>query len=338
MRKLNFRSLCPEDIERVLEIDSSNVGHSLRGFFDKHMTAAIDAPEDFITCAACDCEKILGFAIIRMMKDDFVSAKAVAVIDTFSVDPAVRGQGIAKSLMVGIEHRVAKRNTLALRAEIDWTNYDLIRFLAETHFVLAPIQIATRDTSLFPEIHKGKSRVKIGGHWQALDAGGTDQGTQHRDKILYRSLKEEDLENVVHLDQKLSGRDHSSYFHSKFQRSLLKSGTGVSLVAEKKDILIGFIMARIDCGGSDKPNQIAVIDTIGVLPAEKKTGIDRALLTHLLLNLSKLQIGLLHTQIEWHQLELRKFLQNCDFELSQRLVLEKQITGAPSSLNDRISV
>jgi ribosomal protein S18 acetylase RimI-like enzyme len=143
--------------------------------------------------------------------------------------------------------------------------------------------------------------------------------------VLTRSLQEEDLANVARLDQKLSGWDRSAYYRNKFQEMLVESGIRVSLVAEKKDLLAGFIMARVDYGEFGRPLPSAVIDTIGVHPAEKGSGVGRALLAQLLINLAILQVEALHTQIQWQQHELHGFLKGCGFTPSQRLVLTKQI-------------
>ncbi|MGK2906478.1 MAG: GNAT family N-acetyltransferase, partial [Desulfuromonadales bacterium] len=100
------------------------------------------------------------------------------------------------------------------------------------------------------------------------------------------------------------------------------------LVAQKKDLVAGFIMARLDYGEFGKPIQTAVIDTIGVHPAEQGTGVGQALLAQLLINLSTLQVESLRTQIQWNQAGLHKFLQSCGFTPSQRLVLNKNILEA----------
>jgi ribosomal protein S18 acetylase RimI-like enzyme len=141
--------------------------------------------------------------------------------------------------------------------------------------------------------------------------------------VAIRSLQEKDLAEVIRLDRKLSGQDRSAYYQKKFQEMLVETGIRVSLVAEKKDLLAGFIMARLDYGEFGKPIQTAAIDTIGVHPAEKGTGVGQALLSQLLANLAILQVGSLRTQIRWQQHDLHSFLQGCGFLPTQRLVLSR---------------
>lgn len=325
MSKLTFRSLCPEDLTQVTAIDSRIVGQPRKGFFEKRLTVATAAPEGFITCAACDGENLKGYAFARVQEGDFGSAETVAVLDVLGVDPDARGQGVGKSLLAGIEQRMAKKTIATLRTEINWSEQEMTGFFSATGFTLAPIQIVARDTSELPEHVEEMSQVKMDGYWQVHGAGGNDYDTLCRDKVLLRSLKEDDLADVVRLDKKLSGYDRTAYYRSKFQEMLVESGIRISLVAEKKDLLAGFIMARVDYGEFGKPIQTAVIDTIGVDPAEKGTGVGKALLSQLLINLSTLQVESLRTQIQWQQAELHKFLQGCGFEPSQRLVLSKEV-------------
>lgn len=326
MDNLTFRSLYPEDLEQVAAIDSQIVGKPRRGFFIKRLAVAVEAPEGFITCAACAGDKLLGYAFARVQDGDFGSAQTVAVLDVLGVDRGSRGRGVGKALLAGIECRMTKKHIYTLRTEIDWTDHDMTRFFAATAFRLAPIQSVSRDTTALPVKVEEVSSMKMDGYWRVHGAGGNDFDTLGRDRVPIRSLREEDLDAVVRLDRKLSGQDRSAYYHRKFQEMLVEAGIRVSLVADKKDLIAGFIMARVDYGEFGRPIQSAVIDTVGVHPAEKGSGIGRALLSQLLINLATLQVEALHTQIQWQQHELHGFWRNCGFAPAQRLVLSKQIT------------
>lgn len=325
MSQLTIRSLCPDDLDAIATIDSRNVGRPRRGFFEKRLIVATSAPEAFLTCAACDGDEVCGYAFARVQDGDFGSTETVAVLDVLGVDPAAQGAGVGRELLDGIERRMAKKGIATLRTEINWRDHGMTRFFAASDFRLAPIQIVTRDTSKLPEKIEEMSQVKIDGYWQVHGPGGNDYDTLSRDRVTTRSLREQDLAGVIRIDRELSGRDRSDYYRSKFQEMLVESGIRVSLVAEKKDLLAGFVMARVDYGEFGKPIQTAVIDTIGVHPAEKGTGVGKALMSQLLANLSVLQVESLHTQIQWRQHDLHSFLQGCGFVPSQRLVLSKQL-------------
>jgi ribosomal protein S18 acetylase RimI-like enzyme len=325
MGQLTFRSLYPEDLEQVAAIDSQIVGKPRRGFFVKRLAVAMETPEAFISCAACAEDKLCGYALARVLDGDFGSTHKVAVLDVLGVDSEAQRQGIGKALLAGIERRMLKKSIHTLRTEINWADHAMTGFFAATDFKLAPLQIVSRNTAALPENVAELSSVKMDGYWQVHGPGGNDYDTLCRDRVLIRSLQEDDLANVVRLDRKLSGQDRSSYYQNKFQEMLVETGIRVSLVAEKKDLLAGFIMARVDYGEFGKPISSAVIDTIGVHPAETGNGIGRALLSQLLINLAILQVETVHTQIQWQQHDLHGFLKGCGFAPSQRLVLSKQI-------------
>lgn len=325
MTNLTFRSLSPEDRKHVSAIDSRIVGRPRRGFFEKRLAVATAAPEGFITSAACDGESLVGYAFARVQDGDFGSDQRLAVLDVIGVDPAAQGQGVGRQLLAGIEQRMAKKNIATLRTEIDWSDHAMTRFFSGAEFKLAPIQVVARDTSALPERVEELSRVKMDGYWRVHGPGGNDYDTLSRDRVSIRALQEADLAAVVRIDKQFSGQDRSAYYRSKFKEMLVESGIRVSLVAERKDLVAGFIMARLDYGEFGKPIQTAVIDTLGVHPAEKGTGVGQALLSQLVNLLSTLQVESLRTQVQWQQHGLHSFLQGCGFAPSQRLVLTKQI-------------
>lgn len=325
MKDLVFRSLNPADLEQVSAIDSRIVGQPRRGFFEKRLAVAMAAPEAFLTCAAVVGSRLVGYAFARIQNGDFGSDQTLAVLDVLGVDPALQGQGVGKALLAGIEQRADKKGIATLRTEIDWVDHRMIRFFSATNFKLAPIQVVARDTSVLPEHVEELATVRMDGYWRVHGPGGNDFDTLSRDRVLIRSLKEADLPAVVRIDRQLSGQDRTAYYHGKFQEMLVESGIRVSLVAERKDLLAGFIMARVDYGEFGRPIQTAVIDTIGVDPAETGTGVGQALLAHLLNQLSTLRVEVLRTQIQWRQHELHSFLQSSGFAPSQQLVLTKQL-------------
>ncbi len=73
-----------------------------------------------------------------------------------------------------------------------------------------------------------------------LDAGvpdfsgpeGDDFEALSRDRLPIRSLREDDLDSIVRIDKKLSGRDRRDYFVAKLREAMSETGVRISLVAE----------------------------------------------------------------------------------------------------------
>src|SRR5579864_4928040 len=75
-----------------------------------------------------------------------------------------------------------------------------------------------------------------------------DFGPLARDKVPVRAMKENDLLAMIAIDRQITGRDRSEYFKQKFEEALYESDVRVSLVADRDERPVGFIMARVDLG------------------------------------------------------------------------------------------
>jgi len=174
----------------------------------------------------------------------------------------------------------------------------------------------------------------LGGH--RLDAGvpdfsgaeGDDFEALSRDRYPVRSLREDDLEAIVRIDEKLTGHDRSGYFKAKLREVMSETGVRVSLVAEVDGRPAGYVMARVDYGDFGRAEPGAVIDTIGVDPGLGHHGVGTALLSQLLANLDSLHVERVQTRVTWNNLSLLGFLDRNGFVPAQQLVLAKVIDPA----------
>jgi GNAT superfamily N-acetyltransferase len=327
MANFKLRSLCPADLDRVSDIESKIAGSPRRPFFEKRLALATAQPESFITCGAEEGGTLLGFAFARIQGGDFGKLGTLAVLDNLNVDPDAQGKGVGKAVMSGIEHRMKTKHISTLKTEAVWTNRAMTGFFSAAGFRLAASQIIERDTSLLREEVAEVTTIRMDSRWQVhSSAGGNDYDRLNRDRVLVRSFKQEDLAAVVRIDGKLTGQDRSAYYAAKSREVLDESGIRVSVVSEDDGIVTGFIMARVDFGEFGKLDAQAVIDTIGVHPAYKGSGIGHALLSQLLLNLSTLKVESVRTQVSWENSDLHRFLHRCGFSPSQRLILTKAVS------------
>jgi ribosomal protein S18 acetylase RimI-like enzyme len=302
MPDLTLRSLYPEDIHQVAEIESSLAGSPRLFFLEKRLAAASAIPENFITCAVTDNKKLAGYGFARVLEGEFGAKSAMAVLDTVGVAPEYQGRGIGRMILSGIERRMKNRNLNVIMTQTLWSRHAMIRFFAATGFSMATGQIIERDTS---------------------PLSGDTAGVVPR--IVVRSLKGTDIAAIDRIDTKLTGLDRSAYYAFKFREMLDDSGARVSMVAENEGIITGYIMARIDYGEFGQVGKAAVIDTIGVHPDYAGTGVGHELLSQLVLNLASLQVEVVRTKVEHENSGLRNFLSGCGFKPSQRLILTKEI-------------
>lgn len=166
-----------------------------------------------------------------------------------------------------------------------------------------------------PERVGGDAEVNYG------KAAAPDFGPLARDRIPVRAMKRSDLTALVQIDSRVTGADRSAYFESKLNEALNESDIRVSLVAEIGGQPVGFIMARVDFGEFGSVEPVAVLDTIGVDPDYRRSGIGRALLSQLLVNLGSLRVETIRSELAWNEHELLGFLERCGFGVSQRLCI-----------------
>ena len=144
--------------------------------------------------------------------------------------------------------------------------------------------------------------------------------------ILVRNLRPSDLEAVIALDAKNTGRRREDYFRVKLQQNLQETGIKVSLAGEVDGAFAGFLLARVYYGEFGQTEPVAVLDTIDVHPAFRGRGLGSALLEQLRVNLAGLGVASLRTEVGWDDLTLIGFFQHEGFRPAARLCLDLDLT------------
>ena len=141
-------------------------------------------------------------------------------------------------------------------------------------------------------------------------------------RLMVRNLRPEDLDAVVALDARITGRRREEYFKLKLQQNLTESGVKISLAAEWEGIFTGFLLGRVYYGEFGTPEPVAVLDTLGVHPDFRGRGIGAGLLGQLRLNLQGLGVAHLRTEVGWDDQRLLAFFHHEGFRPAQRLCLD----------------
>jgi len=152
-----------------------------------------------------------------------------------------------------------------------------------------------------------------------------DFGPLARDRVPVRAMQESDLPAIVAIDRRITGGERFAYFKAKLAEALFESDIRLSLVAERDERPVGFIMARVDFGEFGCFEPVAVMDTIGVDPDYRQQGVGRALLSQLLVNLNTLRIERVRTEVDWRERELLTFLDQKGFVPAQELCFSRII-------------
>jgi ribosomal protein S18 acetylase RimI-like enzyme len=143
-----------------------------------------------------------------------------------------------------------------------------------------------------------------------------------RDDVVVRRLRPRDLEAVIALDAKTTGRRREEFFKIKLKQALAETGVEVSLAAEIDGLFVGFLLARVYYGEFGMMEPAAVLDTIGVLPDFQGRGVGSAMLGQLRMNLRALGIQRLQTEVGWDSQELLAFFHREGFRPAPRFCLD----------------
>ncbi len=148
------------------------------------------------------------------------------------------------------------------------------------------------------------------------------------DTVVVRNLRPRDLERVVDVDTRNTGRSRTQYFKVKLAQALADTGIQVSLAAELEGAFAGFLLARVYYGEFGATEQSASLDTIGVHPRFHGRGVGRAMLRQLRQNLMGLGIQVLRTEVSWQDQRLLQFFHREGFAPAKRLCLDLDLAGA----------
>lgn len=323
------RRLVPDDLDGAVAIDRDIVGHSRRGYFEKRLAAALRDPDSHIQFGIDGSDSLEALILARVLSGEFGRDTLSVALEVIDVAPAQQHHGLGALLLDALESEMRRRGIDELQSAIAWTDDAMVKFFAANGFAKAPRHIIAGDVDA--ALYAGAA----GGEDETIDRdddGGVEAFERAdmfralpRDRIEVASLAKGDLDALVLIDHKLTGRDRRAYMAAKLDEALIDSGIRVSLTAKTDGIVAGFIMARLDFGDFGRTMPVAVIDTIGVHPDFAGREIARALLSQLMVNLKGLMVESVETTVSLDNFDLLGFLYHAGFKPTQRIALTKRI-------------
>lgn len=140
-----------------------------------------------------------------------------------------------------------------------------------------------------------------------------------------RPLRPEDLSAVVELDRLSSGTSRRGYFEKRLQAALRKPREHLQYALTAPQGLIGFLLARRAGGEYGRPDEVVVLETIGVDLALRRHGLGQRMLAGLEQWMGAHAISSLVTQVDWRNHSMLKFLAGAGFRLAPRAILERSV-------------
>jgi len=145
-------------------------------------------------------------------------------------------------------------------------------------------------------------------------------------ELKIRVMKDSDRNGIIEIDRKISGEVRDAYYARKMDEHLNReSNISVSLIADYKGKVIGFIMGNLYTGEFGIPETIAFLDTLGIDPEYQKKGIGNMLMEKFQMNLEMLGVKRIRTLVDWDDQGLVRFFSGRSFMPSLTINLEKRI-------------
>ncbi|MFL5413888.1 MAG: GNAT family N-acetyltransferase [Myxococcales bacterium] len=305
---VTVRPLAAADLAAVVALDASIGGTPRSGYFAKRLQAALRQPRRHLQLALDDGRMapndggLAGFLLARKAGGEYGDVENALVVEAFGVAEKSRHRGAGRRLLRRLEELARERGISLLLTQALWRDHGILRFLDSAHF-----EVASRRILELPV--------------QRLPVEDTDLAPP-----LVRQLGPRDLDALVEIDERITGKDRRDYLGPKIEEVLYESAIQVSLVAEDDGFPVGFAMARVDFGDFGRIVATATLDTIGVDPRFAGHGFGRALLAQMIENLAALHVERLETEVDPEAFDLSRFLLRSGFAPSQRIAFRKALT------------
>jgi predicted N-acetyltransferase YhbS len=157
-----------------------------------------------------------------------------------------------------------------------------------------------------------------------MDDQGSIRKMDSLENVKIRTLKREDLDAIVEIDERVLGENRRNYWERKLELMNNKSSP-ISLVAEMEGKVVGFILGDVSGWEFGVPETIGWIDTIGIDPASQKKGLATALARELIQNLKALGVKTIYTLVSWNDWDLLQFFHAMGFSRGDMINLELKI-------------
>ncbi len=139
--RVPVRSMCEEDLRKIIAIDKASTGIERTGYYQRKQHESLHQSGVRVSLVAEQDDYPVGFIMARVDFGEFGHTSAEAEMDSIGVDPGYQGQGVGQALMSRLVANLAVLGVETVRTEIGWNDVDLITYFSAAGF--APAQRVT---------------------------------------------------------------------------------------------------------------------------------------------------------------------------------------------------
>jgi len=137
-----------------------------------------------------------------------------------------------------------------------------------------------------------------------------------------KTLTMEHLNEVIELDQKITGANHDQYFDKHFHTQMSESHNDLMFGVFENTALLGFLIATQRQIAFGHHKEIAYLEMIEVDPNHQKQGLGTVLLTEFKKRVKNLKISKTITIVDWRDTSLLYFFNSQGFDKGNMIQLE----------------
>jgi GNAT superfamily N-acetyltransferase len=141
--------------------------------------------------------------------------------------------------------------------------------------------------------------------------------------VKLRILTLKDLDTVTEIDYSLLGKKRREYWETRLER--METSGVPSLAAEIGGKMIGFILGNASGWEYGIPENIAWIDTLGVVKAHQNKGIAKLLFTERSSMFKKVGVDTIYVFVNWRDWDLLQFFDKMGFQRGDMINLELKL-------------
>ena len=141
--------------------------------------------------------------------------------------------------------------------------------------------------------------------------------------VSLRPLTMKDLDAVTAIDLELLGKKRREYWELKLER--VETSGVPSLVAEKDDTVIGFILGSASGWEYGVPENVGWIDTLGVTRTWQGKGVSQLLFKEIYSMFKKVGVDTIYVFVDWKKWDLLKFFEKMGFIRGDMINLELKL-------------
>ena len=142
-------------------------------------------------------------------------------------------------------------------------------------------------------------------------------------EINVRQMNVRDIDGVLRIDEKITGRPHEAYYESQCE-AYIKRAPDTCLVAEHRGHVVGFVLG--DVRGWEFGAKLAGwLEVLGVDPAYRGRGVSRMLMDALFAAFRRAGVAVVNTMVDWNDGELIDYFRAQGFERGEYVNLVRQL-------------